>query len=82
MVHNKAVYNESQLREIYYNKPTIVMIEMVYNGYFGSGKNVNYDWLKTNGYFNGYPYNIELSKDDFISILRKGGKDEQNIIID
>ncbi len=80
-VNNKAVFDEKQLRKIYNEKNSVVMIEMVYNGYFGSGNNVNYDWLKTNGYFDGYPYSIELSKDDFINILKKGGKDVQNVII-
>ena len=81
-VNNKAVFDETQLRDIYANKTTVVMIEMVYNGYFGSGNNVNYDWLKKNGFFEGYPYEIELTKADFTNILRKGGKDVQNVIVD
>lgn len=81
IAHNKTVFDEHELRKMYHSKKTIVVVEMVYNGFFGAGNNVNYDWLQRNEYFNDYPYNVVLSKNDFIEILEKGGKDVSNIII-
>lgn len=81
LAHNKTVFMEKELVEMYRKRKTIVIIEMVYNGYFGCGNNVNYAWLDNHGYFNGYPYNIKLQKRDIITILEEGGKDVSNVII-
>ena len=54
---------------------------MLYNGYFGAGHNVNHATLKEYGLFDKHPYLIELSKDNILEILRLGGKDVQDIII-
>lgn len=80
IVGNKTVYNEIQLKNIY-NKRNVVVLEMLYNGYFGKGKNITHKTLKENGWFEGYPYLNKLSKDQFKSILEMGGKNVQNIII-
>lgn len=81
IAHNKTVFEEVELRKMYHEKRTIVMIDIVYNGYFGAGNNVNFNWLKDNGCFNAYPYNVQLDKSQVIKILQKGGKDVQNVII-
>jgi hypothetical protein len=52
-----------------------------YNGYFGKGKNVNHATLKSNGFFNDYPYINKLTMSQFIKVLEMGGKNVQNIII-
>ena len=54
---------------------------MVYNGYFGKGNNVIYNVLRSEGLFNGYPYELTFNKSDFIKVLELGKKDVQNIII-
>jgi len=79
---NKTVYPDSELRDLYNNKPNLVLLEMVYNGYFGKGKNVTCKSLKDNNLFYTYPYNIQLSKQQFISILEMGDKNVQDVIID
>lgn len=78
---NKTVYPESELRKLYSERSNLVLLELVYNGYFGKGKNVTCKTLKDNGLFNSYPYNIQLSKQQFISVLEMGGKNVQNVII-
>jgi hypothetical protein len=55
---------------------------MVYNGFFGKGNNVIYKVLKEQGLFNDYPYNVQLTKEQFELILRMGGKNVQHIIAD
>lgn len=82
IVGNKSVYSLEELEMIYKtSKNNLIVIEMVYNGYFGSGKNVTFDTLERNGLFNRYPYEIELSKEDVFKILGMGGKNVQDIVI-
>jgi hypothetical protein len=77
---NKTVFTKEELSEIYNNK-NVVMLEMVYNGFFGKGKNIIHKVLNDNGLFQGHPYEIELTKKQSIQILEMGGADVQNIII-
>ncbi len=78
---NKTVFTVKELESVY-NRGNLVMIEMVYNGYLGKGHNVIYKRLYEGGLFNGHPYEIIYTKDDFINILRMGNVDVQNVIID
>lgn len=84
MAGNKTVFNLEELKKIYYNDKgkNIVMIELIYNGFFGKGHNVNHNTLKSNGLFPCHPYSIDYSKDDFIRILEMGDTNVQNVIID
>jgi len=81
IIGNKTVYNEIELKNIY-NKCNVVVLEMIYNGYFGKGKNITHRTLKENGCFEGYPYTTKLHKEQFKYILEMGGKSVQDIIID
>lgn len=79
---NKTVFTPDELIEIFNSHKNVVMIEMVYNGFFGKGHNVNYKTLKENGLFETYPYNIDYQKKEFIKILEMGDVNVQNVIID
>lgn len=81
IIGNKSVFNEIKLKNIY-NKSNVVVLELLYNGYFGKGKNINHKTLKQNGWFEEYPYKNKLSKEQFKRILEMGGKNVQDIIID
>jgi len=79
---NKTVFTREELSEMYNNKKeNIVMLEMVYNGFFGKGKNITHRMLNDNGLFQTHPYSIEFTKKQFIQVLDMGGADVQNIII-
>ena len=80
-VGNKSVYSKDELEYIYKEKKTIYVLVMVYNGYLGSGNNITYRALKDKGYFEGYPYLVKLNEAEFKDILRMGGKDVHNIVI-
>lgn len=79
---NKTIFTPYELKKIYKESANIVMLEMVYNGYFGKGHNVTHKELNDNGLFNTHPYNIDYSKDEFIKILEMGDLNVQNVIID
>lgn len=82
MVGNKSVFSVDELTSIYYSRGSNVeMIEMVYNGFFGKGKNINHKKLSSNGLFPNHPYKIDYTKEQFIKILEMGEADVQNIII-
>lgn len=79
---NKSVYAAEELTDQYNQKNNLIIIEMVYNGYFGKGHNVIYKKLKENGLFESYPYSIVYGYNEFIKILEMGDIDVQNTIID
>jgi len=55
---------------------------MLYYGFFGAGNNVNWVWLKNNGYWpDGYPTTARLTPEQFKAILREGNVDVPNVII-
>lgn len=79
---NKTVFTPEELAKMFNTNKNVVMIEMVYNGFFGKGNNVNYKTLKDNALFETYPYNIDYQKEEFIKILEMGDVNVQNVIID
>lgn len=79
---NKTIFSEEELKKIYISSRNVVMIELLYNGFFEKGKNVTYWQLKDRGLFESHPYNIEYTVDEIKDILRLGKADVKNIIID
>ncbi|WP_371366369.1 hypothetical protein SRRS_07550 [Sporomusa rhizae] len=77
---NKTVFSREQLQDFYLTKKNLILLEMVYNGFFGKGKNVNYKTLSESGLFQGYPYNIQLTPENLVTIFRLGGKNATNLI--
>ena len=64
-------------------KSSLVLIELVYYGFFGAGKNLNWVWLKNNGCWgNCHPLLQQLSQEQFKKILKAGNVDVGNVIID
>ncbi|MGE5580249.1 MAG: hypothetical protein ACM3WU_09425 [Bacillota bacterium] len=67
-IGNKSVFDRDEIEAKYNNQKNLVVIEMLYYGYFGAGNNVNMDWLDRNGYWgNQYPANVQLSPDGHTS---------------
>ena len=82
-IGNKSIYDPHKLREQYTNEKNLVIIELVYYGFFGKGNNVNWVWLKNNGCWgDGYPIAQKLSHEQFDKILEEGNVDVSNVIID
>lgn len=81
-IGNKSIYSKEELEDIYTQSKNLYLIVMIYNGYLGSGNNINYRALKDLGYFEGYPYQVKLGREQFENILEMGGKNVRNIIID
>lgn len=81
-ISNKSVFDENEIRAKYNNERTLIIVEMLYYGFFGAGNNVNWVWLKNNGFWgDGYPTSIRLSQAQFKAILEEGHVDVQNVII-
>lgn len=79
---NKTVFSKEELVEIYNNGKNVEMIEIIYNGFFGKGHNVNHKTLKDRGLFESHPYQIDYTPKQFKQILEMGDANVQNIIID
>lgn len=78
---NKTIFNNQELTNLYIGNRNMIMLELVYNGFFGAGNNVIYNDLLKEGLFQSYPYDITYTQDEFKRILTLGGKDDKNIII-
>lgn len=78
---NKTALNEEELKK-YYMKNNVYIITLTYNGFFGSGNNINHFTLKNNGLFETYPYKMKLDRDQVLRIIEMGKKDVQSLIID
>ena len=75
-IGNKSIFSNEELTQRFNNDYNLTIIQMLYCGYFGAGKNVNMDWLDNNSLWsknNEYPTNTQLSPDQCRQILLKGG---------
>ncbi|MDO9566553.1 MAG: hypothetical protein Q7J15_07425 [Candidatus Desulfaltia sp.] len=83
-ISNKSVYDENEIKIKYENEKNLVIIEMLYYGFFGEGHNINHAWLSSNGYFapSVYPTENRVSPEQFKTLLMEGDIDVSNVIID
>lgn len=82
IVGNKSVFTEADIRNKYQNDRNITTIKMLYCGYFGSGNNINMDWLDKHGLWNpkgGYPAETQLQPQQCQMIWNKGGIDANDV---
>ena len=78
---NKVALNDDELFEKYSQK-NVLILDIVYNYYFGSGHNINYNTLKENGWWsNSYPANRVYDMEELKKIIQLGGNYVQNIIV-
>ncbi len=81
-VGNKSVYSVEELQSIFNNEKNVVIIELIYYGFFGGGNNINWVWLKNNDCWGGgYPTAQRLTRAQFDKILKEGNIDVSNVII-
>lgn len=82
-IGNKSVFDERELRTKYQNDKDLVVIEMLYYGFFGAGNNVNNAWLSDNGFWTPsmYPANIQVTPTQFKTILEEGNVNVPNVIV-
>lgn len=83
-IGNKSVFDEKELLRQYNEYCNVVVMEMLYFGYFGAGNNVNMNWLDNNGCWarqNQYPTDVRLSEGQFKKILMEGKVNVSNVII-
>ncbi len=83
IVSNKSVFTDSDLKIMYDSYKNLTVIRMLYCGYFGSGNNVNMDWLDSNNLWNpggGYPADTQLTPEQCATIWNQGGIDITNSI--
>ena len=84
-VGNKSVFDEKELQDKYINFKNMIVMELLYYGYFGAGNNVNMDWLEKKGFWGRqgqYPTAVKLTVDGFKKILMEGNVNVSNVIID
>lgn len=81
IIGNKSYFQSQELQALY-EKRNLVLLEMVYNGYFGKGHNITYQSLSENGLFEQYPYEIKLNFEQFQKVLELGGNNVRNFIVD
>jgi hypothetical protein len=81
-VRNKSVFSADEIEQWYRQKANLVVIEVLYLGYFGPGNNVNHRTLSDAGLFDQHPYGIRYTPDQFRQILKLGRFDVRRALVD
>ena len=85
-IANKTVFDREEIENRYNRDRNIIIINMLYYGFFGAGKNITCKWLIDNKLWppkgDLYPAMKELSRNEFAQILQKGQINVDDIIID
>lgn len=83
-IGNKSVFDRNDIEVKYRGEKNLIIIEMLYYGFFGQGNNINHAWLTSNGYFAAgvYPAQNRATPEQFKSILKEGAVDVSNVVID
>lgn len=81
-IKNKSVFDDAELDQRW-AEANVVVVELVYLGFFGSGNNVNWVWLKENGLHKDcHPNQASYTPDEFFSILAGGGVPREDVVVD
>lgn len=81
LVKNKSVFDDEEL-EAHWNETNVVVVELVYLGYFGPGRNINWVWLKNNGLTEkSHPNQWRYTRDEFFKIMQKGGVPVEDVVV-
>ena len=76
-----ALFDDEEL-EAHWKKRSVVVVELVYLGYFGPGRNINWNWLDNNGLIkNCHPNQRTYTRDEFFKILRMGGVSVEDVVV-
>ena len=81
---NKSVFSQNDLFVKYQQDNNLTVIQLLYYGYFGSGNNINMDWLDNNGLWSSpgcYPANVQLTPQQCARIWNEGGVDIDNLLL-
>lgn len=82
-VKNKSVFSDDELVAWYRGRRNLMVVEMVYLGYFGLGHNVSWRWLSDNGYWHaGHPNQTTYTRAEFMSIVERGDVDVEALVVD
>ena len=81
-VGNKSVYSVKKLTDIFRGRySNIIILKLLYMGYFGKGNNVNWRTLKDSGLWpEAHPYTFSYSFAEFSAIMRLGKKDPDSLL--
>lgn len=81
LIRNKSVFDDSEL-DRHWRGRDVVVVELVYLGYFGQGHNVNWAWLKDHNLWRaGHPNQAHYTPSEFFSILEGGGVDREDVVV-
>ena len=84
-IGNKSVFDEKELLRQYREYDSVLVMELLYYGYFGAGNNVTMDWLDRNDCWKTagmYPTEIHLSVEQFKKVLKEGKVNVPNVVVD
>lgn len=82
LVRNKSVFTDEEVADWYQQQRNLTAIEVLYLGFFGAGRNVNYDALDYRGLFPAHPYQVRHTPQQFRQILDLGRFDVESVIVD
>lgn len=82
LIKNKSVFSGVELDQ-HWNKRNVVVVELVYLGFFGEGHNINWDWLKKHNLWREcHPNQAVYAPGEFFKILDGGGVPREDVVVD
>jgi hypothetical protein len=82
LIKNKSVFSDLELDQ-HWEERNVVVVELVYLGFFGQGHNVNWTWLNGNALWRDcHPNQATYTPNDFFSILSGGGVLREDVVVD
>lgn len=83
LVRNKSVFSPEEIEGWYAGRTNLVVLEVLYLGYFGPGNNVNHRTLSEAGLWKPvHPYGARYSAEEFAQVLQLGRFDVSGAIVD
>lgn len=81
-VRNKSVFTPEEIDTWYRDKANLVVVELLYLGYFGAGNNVNHRTLDGEGLWKPqHPYGVRYTPSEFRRILNLGGFNAESVVV-
>lgn len=82
LIKNKSVFSDLELDQ-HWNERNVVVVELVYLGFFGGGHNINWVWLKDNNLWREcHPNQAVYAPNEFFEILNGGGVPREDVVVD
>ncbi|MBQ0067138.1 MAG: hypothetical protein KBS60_02950 [Phascolarctobacterium sp.] len=70
VIGNKSIFSQEELIYFYRYRQNVVVLDLLYNYFFGKGNNITNQTMVDNELWSGHPYEMILNADEFKRVLQ------------